>query len=619
MRTAARRIPRACRRSSIVGLVGALVGVFGSLCLSAPAAIAAPATGSVTVVGETGSYVTGGHAYRFDSDSDSGSVSLSGAGYANGPSVAVVEASGDGSSFSLSFAAPAGETLQTGEYAAATRYPFESAGQAGIDVSGEGGCNQEYGSFDVKDVHLDASGAVDRLWLVYEVRCESMGAADVFGEVRLNEPATGSGPYSEPTTVQWPGIDLERPARVVPVRIFAGPTDRTVASVALTGPGAADYSMRLDQCTGQTLAAGTSCDVFPRYGPTNPGASPAAELVVRMTDSSVVDVPLGGFAYGGTTEMALESDPGDWIGGGVDSFYDESSADITASGTRESVSFAVAGDDGSYMTADFVPGNNDILVPGATYTDASRYGFSNEGTGMDVTGNGRGCNVLSGEFTVTDIDFDPEGNLLDAGVTFVQHCENGTPALRGAFEWRAQTPAVLAPGIISSTPPVSVPPPAADAPTGGDPSPPAATPPSSSPAPVSVPTLRPAAQTVSTGAASTSSASARQTTSGSIASPPLTETISVPGHQSARTVAASGLRVTVTCSQDCAASVSVRGVTRAGTASTTTRVSLRAGLRRTVHVRLHGSSRRLTLTSSARQAAAPGGLAPTVTRHLVLA
>jgi len=695
MRTAPSGGPPTRRRSPIVP-IGALFAVLVSLCFWAPAALAAPATGSVTVVGETGSYVTGGHAYRFDSDS--GSVSLSSAGYTNGPSVAAVEASGDGSTFWLSFAAPAGQTLQTGEYANATRYPFETAGQPGIDVTGNGGCNEEFGSFDVRDVHLDASGNVDRLWLVYEVRCESTGAADVFGEVRLNEPATGSAAYSEPTTVQWPGIDLARPARVVPVRIFAGATDRTVASVALTGPGAPDFSMRLDQCTGQTLPAGTSCDVFPRYDPTAAGASRDASLAVTMTDASVIDIPLAGFAYGGTTEMALQSDPGDWIGGGMSSRYDESNADITASGSRESLSFSVAGDDGSDMTADFVAGHNDILVPGSTYVEASRYPFNNTGTGMDVSGNGHGCNTLSGQFTITDLAFDPAGNLLDAGVTFVQHCEDGTPALRGIFEWRARTPAVLAPwnislptvlgtpivgatleadpgswspagvalsytyqwlrcdgsgaacaAIPSATGPTYTPTSqdaqqtlevmvtaldaggssetqtstvtgllaALGAPTGPSPSAPSPiTAPGSSSLPLAVAKPATSTQQVSTNAPAAIAPSGQQAASASSTPAALTQTISVPGRQSARTVGASGLRVTVRCSQDCAASVSVRGAT----ASASAHVSLRAGVSKTVRVRLHGGSlKRLTVTGRARRTKAPAASAPTVTRHLVLA
>ncbi len=679
--------------------IGVLLGALVGLGVGAPAALAGPAAGTVTVVGETGSYVTGGHAYRFDSDT--GSISLN-AGYPNGPSVAVVTVSGNGSNFTLSFAAPAGQTLQPGEYASATRYPFETAGQAGIDVSGNGGgCNQEYGRFTVRDVHLDATGAVDRLWLFYEAHCESQGGPAVFGEVRVNEPPAGASPYAEPAGVVWPGIDLGRPARVVPIRIFAGPTDRKIAAVALAGPGAADYSIRLDQCTGEAVAATTGCDVFARYTPTSPGTSASAYLAVTMADSSEVDVPLAGFAYGGTTRMDLQSDPGDWIGGGVPSSYDETSANILAYGTRESVSFSVSGYDGTYMTANFIPGKNDILVPGSTYTQASRAPFSNGGTGLEVYGNGRGCNELSGQFTVTDVNFDPAGNLLDAGVTFVQHCEHGVPALRGSFQWRARTPAAIAawnlsPPALSGIAAVeatlqanpgtwSV---AADAPltygyqwlscdaagagcapiagatasaytpvaedvghalrvaltatNAGGPSepatsaatapvlpaasvpgtpPPAANPPrASAPAPVApTPSATPTSAPDPGSRAGLSTSRAGATPPAAATGAPLTQTIAVAGHQSARSVAASGLAVTVSCSQACTASITVRGAAGARTDAATARVSLRAGVRRTLRLRVHGTAtKRLTLTSSAQQTAPPHGVAVPLTRHLSL-
>jgi hypothetical protein len=577
-------------------------------------------------------------------------------------------------------------------YTSATRYPFESAGQAGIDVTGNGGgCNQEYGRFDVRDVHFDATGTVDRVWLFYEAHFESQGGPAVFGEVRVNEAPSGASPYAQPSGVVWPGIDIGRPARVVPIRIFAGPTDRKIAAVALAGPGASDYSIRLDQCTGETLAAATGCDVFARYNPTSPGTSASAHLAVTMADSIEVDVPLAGFAYGGTTRMDLQSDPGDWIGGGVNSSCDETSANITAYGTREAVSFSVNGYDGTYMTASFVPGRNDILVPGFTYTQASRAPFSNGGTGLEVDGNGRGCNELSGQFTVTDVNFDPAGNLLDAGVTFVQHCEHGVPALRGSFQWRARTPAAIAPRNL--TPPTVVGAATAgaslqasagtwsgaDAPlsfayqwlscdaagagcmdivgaTGstyapsapdvghalrlrvtatnaGGPSEPAtsaataavlaapapATPATSgSPAPVVPNPPASAAQTASSDSRSSGGPSTRQAPStppAAATGPGLTATVSVAGHQSARTVAASGLSITVSCSQACTASISVRGAS----SPTTKRVSLGAGVAKTLRLRLHGAAaKRLTVTGDAQQAAAPHAAAPRLTRHVVL-
>lgn len=71
------------------------------------------------------------------------------------------------------------------------------------------------------------------------------------------------------------------------------------------------------------------------------------------------------------------------------------------------------------------------LTPG-TYTGATRYPF-NEGTepGLSLSGNGRGCNQLTGTFTVSAVEFGPQGYVKKLDATFVQHCEGGTAAARG--------------------------------------------------------------------------------------------------------------------------------------------------------------------------------------------
>lgn len=56
--------------------------------------------------------------------------------------------------------------------------------------------------------------------------------------------------------------------------------------------------------------------------------------------------------------------------------------------------------------------------------------------GLDVSGNGRGCNTLEGLFTVTAIEVKTDGSVKSVGITFEQHCEGEQPALRGTFNYR---------------------------------------------------------------------------------------------------------------------------------------------------------------------------------------
>jgi hypothetical protein len=74
------------------------------------------------------------------------------------------------------------------------------------------------------------------------------------------------------------------------------------------------------------------------------------------------------------------------------------------------------------------------LQPGY-YGDLQRYPFHNPVRGgLSVSGNGRGCNTLTGWFVVDAVSF--TGGILDAiDLRFEQHCEGGAPALRGKLHW----------------------------------------------------------------------------------------------------------------------------------------------------------------------------------------
>lgn len=75
-----------------------------------------------------------------------------------------------------------------------------------------------------------------------------------------------------------------------------------------------------------------------------------------------------------------------------------------------------------------------------TYTDAQRAAFAATGhPGLDVSGDGRGCNTVAGDFTIHDIVWDTAG-LRKLSASFHQRCEGGTAVLRGmvAYERPAQ-------------------------------------------------------------------------------------------------------------------------------------------------------------------------------------
>ncbi|NHZ33046.1 PEP-CTERM sorting domain-containing protein [Massilia sp. CCM 8692] len=81
------------------------------------------------------------------------------------------------------------------------------------------------------------------------------------------------------------------------------------------------------------------------------------------------------------------------------------------------------------------------LTAGVTYTDAQRAPFDLLGhPGLDVSYNHRGCNKLSGNFTVNELSF-KSGAVDTFGVSFSQSCDGG-PLMDGTFYYNASLTAL---------------------------------------------------------------------------------------------------------------------------------------------------------------------------------
>jgi hypothetical protein len=70
------------------------------------------------------------------------------------------------------------------------------------------------------------------------------------------------------------------------------------------------------------------------------------------------------------------------------------------------------------------------------YRDAKRYPFSGASPGIEFTGEGRGCNQISGQFVVWELEF--KGNEVSKlAIDFVQRCENTMPPLYGRIRYQS--------------------------------------------------------------------------------------------------------------------------------------------------------------------------------------
>lgn len=156
----------------------------------------------------------------------------------------------------------------------------------------------------------------------------------------------------------------------------------------------------------------------------------------RGTDPNVIDSSL----------LYVESEPGDYIGGGQTNFYNESEVTISVSSVQDRtgdslidyVSFNFGVPSGSWSLTLRTDTINVNLEPGF-FDGAERAPFADPGhPGLSFSGHGRGCNTLTGSFSILEAIFDTSGvtpEIISLAARFEQHCEGGNPALLGILNF----------------------------------------------------------------------------------------------------------------------------------------------------------------------------------------
>jgi hypothetical protein len=138
------------------------------------------------------------------------------------------------------------------------------------------------------------------------------------------------------------------------------------------------------------------------------------------------------------TGFCLQSDAGDYIGGGKSYMAGGPASVSTPSGSTTTVSLTLQDSStGSSWYVDFAAGAGSLLAPGL-YDPARRYPFQvGTAAGLSVDGNGRGCNMLTGRFSIEELARDPSTGITRFSATLEQHCEGGASALRGVINFHA--------------------------------------------------------------------------------------------------------------------------------------------------------------------------------------
>ena len=139
------------------------------------------------------------------------------------------------------------------------------------------------------------------------------------------------------------------------------------------------------------------------------------------------------------TYLFFDSEPGDYIGGGLTRTFTTADGNFSVTQNYDN-GVSVNFNGSSWWYLDFAAPNNDFLVPGV-YEGATRFPFqSPTAPGLSISGDGRGCNQLTGRFIVHEVVYNQDNTIAVFAADFEQHCEGGIPALYGAIRFNSTMP-----------------------------------------------------------------------------------------------------------------------------------------------------------------------------------
>ena len=153
--------------------------------------------------------------------------------------------------------------------------------------------------------------------------------------------------------------------------------------------------------------------------------------------SQQCESPTAPFLYGSVKYNArplnysFVSDPGDYVGGGVSKSYENATSIFSLSGSDTYLQYSASGLRDSWIAIVSPPTGQHLQA--GTY-DTMRFADSTH-AGLDVFGDGRGCNTSTGVLTISAVTFDGAGNAKALSATFEQHCEGAPPALHGTIHY----------------------------------------------------------------------------------------------------------------------------------------------------------------------------------------
>ncbi|HET7766463.1 MAG TPA: hypothetical protein VFK92_15370 [Burkholderiales bacterium] len=149
-------------------------------------------------------------------------------------------------------------------------------------------------------------------------------------------------------------------------------------------------------------------------------------------------------AFAGQNILYYLSQAGDYIGQGEEDTYTSADGTFGAFSTVPNVAmvrFATPTFSHWWNLTIDAPDTAPLVV--GAYEGAQRAAFRTAGhPGLEFTGDGRGCDTLTGRFDVLEIVRDATGAITQLAVNWEQHCEGGAPALYGQIRYNSDVPVI---------------------------------------------------------------------------------------------------------------------------------------------------------------------------------
>lgn len=403
--------------------------VVGVICLAVINSIAVAQTSSyLYYFSSDGDYIGQGQEQTLSSTDGTVTASASGANDS-------VSFSWDGASifWNLVLKTANDVVLAIGNYEDAVR-AVASTTNPGLDFSGDGrGCNTLAGRFVVYEVTFAGPGNVTSYAADFEQHCEVVGPA-LLGRVRYNSAV----PFDEGEPRAQAGSDLVT-VDGLPISLDGrASTSGTLATISSYQWSVTNSVSALINDNSSALAT-----IMPTNAVPPNDADVTANLQLRVsnthkyehTDSVSVRVKN---KNGPQNYVYLDSASGDAIGLGLKRFLDAEGATFTATqSNNQSVSIAYnAGVSWSLQFA--APVGSELAV--GRYENVVQLPMNMAEGGLDISGEGRSCTLVAGNFEIFEFEVDGLGNVVRFSADFEQFCDGSLQPLLGQVRFNSVDP-----------------------------------------------------------------------------------------------------------------------------------------------------------------------------------